>query len=505
MNYQKLKKHGAHKILKPLFDDIRKLESVGLDLNINGEDVNYKGTLLLLSADNPAAAFLGGFKQSVSAYRLCRTCFTTRDQWKLFFMEADFDLRSLPVHQHQVRVVTSADLTDRQRKRWQKLYGVNDAGVFIGLQYFDVTECLPHDAMHILLEGIVPLATKAILNRYINDYGLFTVEHLNDRILNFNFDYFSDNKPAIVEKEYLLPDNSLKQTASQMLALAHALPFLISDWVTDDEDLEPLKNHVDLLKIMNLSFAYEISKDSVCILERMIDLYIRRFEELYPNIKVPKFHFLTHIPGNIRSFGPGRVFWCMRFEAMHAYYKSLVTVLRCFKNLPKTLSYRRQVKQCASLGSARHSKPVLYSGDEIVVIERTALMNIVNFEQLLVFVPEVDRADCIVSRLAKVTQYGTSYKFNDLVLIACEEESQPLFGSIKDIFSLHDKIVIKYELLESLYTEDLNAYNVSSRLHYAEGVISLDELIFPHFIPSFHLYGDRFALLLYHQRVEFFG
>lgn len=498
-----MKKHGAHKVLKPFFDDIKKLENEGLNFFANGVDIHYKGSLLLLCADNPAAAFLGGFKEAVSAYRLCRTCFVTRDQWRHYFNEDAFELRSLPVHQHHVRVVTSTNLTNTQRKRWQKLYGVNNAGVFHDLRFFDVTKCLPHDPMHVLLEGIVALATQALLRRYVIEDSLFSVEHLNDRILNFNFDYFSDNKPATIEKEHLLPDNSLKQTSSQMLALAHTLPFIISEWMTDDVDLKPLENHIALLKIINMCLAYEISDESVSLLERMIDLYTKCFQELYPNIEVPKNHFLTHIPGHIRLFGPGRGFWCMRFEGMHAYFKSLVSVVRNFKNLPLTLSYRRQVKQCSSLGSNRRSKPVLYAGDQIVVAEIIKLTNIVNRELLYDFVPLINREDCNVSRLSKV--YGTSYKFNDLILIACEEESQPLFGLIKQMYQVQNGIVIKYEHLEALYCEELNAYNVLTSVDFVERVILLEELIFPHFIPTFYLHDERFALLLHHQRVEFIG
>ncbi len=39
----------------------------------------YHGTLCAVSADNLASLAMGGFKESCSAFRLCRHCMATRD------------------------------------------------------------------------------------------------------------------------------------------------------------------------------------------------------------------------------------------------------------------------------------------------------------------------------------------------------------------------------------------------------------------------------------------
>ena len=41
---------------------------------------NFKGTVTIISADNPASACLGGFKQSATAFRYCRHCMGTHDE-----------------------------------------------------------------------------------------------------------------------------------------------------------------------------------------------------------------------------------------------------------------------------------------------------------------------------------------------------------------------------------------------------------------------------------------
>lgn len=40
------------------------------------------GTIATVCADNPGSCALGGFKESGSAFRLCRQCLITRDEVK---------------------------------------------------------------------------------------------------------------------------------------------------------------------------------------------------------------------------------------------------------------------------------------------------------------------------------------------------------------------------------------------------------------------------------------
>ena len=113
--------------------------------------------------------------------------------------------------------------------------------------------------------------------------------------------------------------------------------------------------------------SYEIDKDSVDLLGRIIETFLTSFNEIHPNRFVPKFHFLLHIVRNIIQFGPGRQQWCFRFELADAYFKSLVPVTHNIKNMAKSLCYRHQARLCSKLVSypgfpATH---FLYRGDYI--------------------------------------------------------------------------------------------------------------------------------------------
>ena len=46
----------------------------GVPFVINGATRHFRGTITIVSADNPASTLLGGFKQSASAFRCCRHC-----------------------------------------------------------------------------------------------------------------------------------------------------------------------------------------------------------------------------------------------------------------------------------------------------------------------------------------------------------------------------------------------------------------------------------------------
>ena len=46
---------------------------------INGEQRRFRGTITVVSAENPTSTSLGGFKESASAFRFCRHCTGTED------------------------------------------------------------------------------------------------------------------------------------------------------------------------------------------------------------------------------------------------------------------------------------------------------------------------------------------------------------------------------------------------------------------------------------------
>ena len=49
---------------------------------VNGLPKTFRGSLALVSADNPASSAVGGFKESGSAYHHCRQCLGKKEEMK---------------------------------------------------------------------------------------------------------------------------------------------------------------------------------------------------------------------------------------------------------------------------------------------------------------------------------------------------------------------------------------------------------------------------------------
>ena len=413
-----LKKYGLTQLLQPFIEDIKLLQTDGISIDVNGEEHNFKGSLLFCAGDTPASAFLGGFKESVSANRPCRSCLTNQEDWKLHFHDDYFVPRDAVAHQQHVEAVSEPNVPKNIITFWQRRFGVNSRSPLS--EVLDVTQCLPQDAMHLFTEGVTERSTRVLLRYYIVDKELFTLRDLNARIQDFDFGLFKTNKPAVVLREHLEKDSALKQSASEMFALAHTLPFIIGEWITEENYiLEPILCHVRMLQILNLCSAYEIHLETTYLLARMIELFIIKFNRLHPGWIVPKFHFIVHLPRYIRMFGPARQQWCFRFERAHIYFKQLVPVVQNFKNMALTLSYRHQARLASQLATypGTKSKKFLYQGDEITVGETVLFTNLPNMHLFFDFIRYEDRETCQILRCLKIKSYGTVYQSECIILL----------------------------------------------------------------------------------------
>ena len=93
--------------------------------------------------------------------------------------------------------------------------GINTRSPLNKLKYFHVCNFgLPPDVMHDLLEGYVEYTTKLLLNQLINKEKLFTLQHLNNLIVHFNYGgNDARNKPnCLTTKELLCEDHGLNQS-----------------------------------------------------------------------------------------------------------------------------------------------------------------------------------------------------------------------------------------------------------------------------------------------------
>lgn len=181
---------------------------------------------------------------------------------------------------------------------------------------------MSHDVMHIEIEGPLSTLLKLILHKCIVELGLFSVGDFNYNLRHFDYGHMSNDKPAEIIRDHLDDNNSLKQSAAQLMTLARTILFVIHLWTScvDNNLNSIIECFVLCLKIMDISLAYKVTLDDAYTLERLIQIFFLQFKDLCPELLVPKFHFLIHLVRYLLLFGPLRQQSCFRFEGQHAYF-----------------------------------------------------------------------------------------------------------------------------------------------------------------------------------------
>lgn len=73
-------------------------------------------------------------------------------------------------------------------ENFSKEYGVTNRSILLDALYCDVTEQIPQDVMHVILDGSLSRTLYFVIH-YFLDNNIFTLEGLNAFILDFNYGY----------------------------------------------------------------------------------------------------------------------------------------------------------------------------------------------------------------------------------------------------------------------------------------------------------------------------
>lgn len=80
-----------------------------------------------------------------------------------------------------------SDISGSERAHYSKVYGINRVSILGELPYFDITENLPQDLMHILLEGVFPLHLEQLVNYVVFESAVLSISQINSRIRSSYF------------------------------------------------------------------------------------------------------------------------------------------------------------------------------------------------------------------------------------------------------------------------------------------------------------------------------
>ena len=339
--HQDVVTYGINKLLTPFVEELKTLYLEGVSISVNANKKTLHGALLAFLADNLAAHLVGGFKGSMSfALRICRSCMVTPEtmQEARYYQESKCQLRDPETHFEQC-----SKLTGPLKDHYSTNYGINHLSVLEEVPGFSVVTSMPHDIMHDLFEGIVPLELKLLLSHCIT-CKYFTLQELNVRILAFDF---PENMPTSISDI-----SHIRQSASQMMTLTRFLPLIIGDKIPLEDD--HWVSFLLLLKICGLSLSPSFTPDNVAYLSVLIEEKLSLFRQLHPGIRlIPKQHYTVHYPSQIENFGPLLHSWTMRQESKLSFIKR-VSRQSNFKNVCKTAARKHQFWFCSKLVSLPH-------------------------------------------------------------------------------------------------------------------------------------------------------
>lgn len=207
-------------------------------------------------------------------------------------------------------------------------------------------------------------------------------------------------------------------------------------------------------------------------------------------------------------FEPPRQQWCFRFEACYAYFKSLVPVIRNFKNMALTLSYRHQSRLCSLLtsNSGNNIRTVLYKGDYIAPGTHDLLCNLPYADIFRGIINESQWLTCHMMRSPKVTVHGTTYFPKSIILLQCSAYDLPIFGEVAEIFIFDKKMLLVIFTLQTQHFDfAINSYHVIQVPNAKKIVKHVKDLLFPHPLSAFVVKNKKVIPLFNHEHIEYYG
>ena len=111
-------------------------------------------------------------------------------------------MRNKEGYTKQCMYINASDISESEKLHYSKVYGINRSPILLELPYFDVTQHLPQDLMHVLLEGVFPLHVGQLLQYVIHESKILTLSQINSRILAHPYAYFEEKPSPLKDLEF---------------------------------------------------------------------------------------------------------------------------------------------------------------------------------------------------------------------------------------------------------------------------------------------------------------
>lgn len=182
-----IKSFGIEKFFQYLLQDLKTLETDGLDIQTESGSHTVYFSLALILGDNLGVHTILGLTQSFTSNYFCRFCRIDKNAASVSINENSQLLRNTENYEIDLNTQT---------------FGIKSPCIWNTLKNFHLTENLSVDVMHDILEGICRYDLGNILYHFICVDKIFSLDTLNNRIKFYNF--FDKNKPPLITRNQLL-------------------------------------------------------------------------------------------------------------------------------------------------------------------------------------------------------------------------------------------------------------------------------------------------------------
>lgn len=438
-----IEKYGYAKILAPLIEDLKELESQsGVTMTVLNKIVIVRGTIVNLSADTLAAHSILGLL-APSSNRFCRLCMVLRK-------DISFKSETICNIHHEKRSIESyeehlSEVIEEPVKKGTE-YGIKTESELHKLKYFHLTKNYGLDTMHDMSEGIIMMEVKLVLNQFIVKQGLITVDEFNKRLHSFNYGFKEvKNRPSANFTTIDLKNtksHKIKQKSAQVLCLLRVLPFILSDLLPDIKTNKHMKLISYLNEIHKIINSDVVNRGTLSYLVTITKEHHELFRELFTTINfINKHHHIEHYAECIYMFGPLSASNCMRYEGKHNFFKRYAHIINNFRNITKSLCFKEQTNVSTYLIK-----------DDIFVLSKNRKINNSCME--------LYKDDTIICHFAEVADI--KYRINSVICLNfCNDF--PQFGTIQNIILHKGQLWVsikKHETVE--YSKTMNAYVINS-------------------------------------------
>ncbi len=472
-----VKQYGYEKVLYPLVQDLKTLEKHGIFVERLGECV--LGTVLCVSADNLGAHSLSGFQESFIVEHPCRFCMVKKSEIQQRQVRTGaFESRTKLNHDRQVEEVLKDQSLVKQ-------YGVKDSCVLRELDYFHPVGGFPPDLMHDLLEGVIPVEMAVCLKDLINKKYI-TLDYLNRTIKQFPYKFMDKTDQPQTIPIAFASRGTIGGNGHENWALLRLLPLMIGfDIPENDPSWEILMLLKDILELVT---SFRFTEETIDFLGDKISEHRGLLLTAFPHFALrPKHHYIEHYPQLIRTYGPLRDVWTIRFEGKHKFFKQIIRDTKNFKNVPQTLAVRHQRMMAYHMDSFSFFKPS-------VQMEKVAITLISSFPENVQNVLQNNfGAQSTVLVTSSVCIDGIKY-CPDVVVSVGSCSGLPDFRQIVKIVVINTDVLFVCKEQTAWYTEHLRSYELSSHVPLMS-VIKLSDLndLFP--LPTYKIQGRIFVTI----------